>query len=69
MNLNGQVLTRGAISDHGDPLERLAWLLEQTGRLEGGAMVFLGSPAPIVAARKGKLQVISDVGMLEATLL
>ena len=29
MNLNGQVLTRGAISDHGDPLERPAALIER----------------------------------------
>jgi 2-keto-4-pentenoate hydratase len=69
MNLNGVEVSRGQISDLGDPFESIAWLLEQLGKLEGGAMVFLGSPTTGVPAKKGALQVVTAVGTLETTLL
>jgi hypothetical protein len=44
-------------------------LLARLGRLEGGAMILLGSPTTSVPAQKGALQVLTDLGTLETTLL
>jgi 2-keto-4-pentenoate hydratase len=69
MNLNGVEVSRGEISDLGNPVERIGWLLARLGRLEGGAMILLGSPTTSVPAQKGALQVLTDLGTLETTLL
>jgi 2-keto-4-pentenoate hydratase len=53
---NGRLLTEGPVGDTGNIGERLAWLSKAVGGLEGGQVIFLGSPATAVEATVGTIE-------------
>lgn len=55
--LDGQLLSEGSLETLGNVGERLSWLAETVGGLTAGQIVFLGSPAAALEARRGTLEV------------
>lgn len=55
--VNGQALTEGPVEALGDAGQQLCWLARQTGGLEAGQLVGLGSPAAAVPAQAGLLEI------------
>ena len=55
--VNGQAVTEGPIEALGDAGQQLCWLARQTGGLEAGQLVGLGSPAAAMPAQTGLLEI------------
>jgi 2-oxo-3-hexenedioate decarboxylase len=56
LHLDGELVAQGPVSAIGDWQANLAWLAEDTGGVDAGTVVFLGSPAAAVPLRPGLLE-------------
>jgi 2-keto-4-pentenoate hydratase len=58
--INGHLRAEGPVSALGNPVERLTFLADSVGGLEGGMTIFLGSPAAAVPVEAGLIEVVSE---------
>ncbi|HLA44525.1 MAG TPA: fumarylacetoacetate hydrolase family protein, partial [Aggregatilineales bacterium] len=60
--LNGELQVEGHLSALGSPIQSLQWLARTRGGLDAGMIIFFGSPAASIPAKKGVLEVADSAG-------